>query len=58
SVDINAYLEVVFDGDTPKTSWWEYLQQWLDTNWPLMALGFGGAMLGGVASVYLAKPER
>lgn len=58
SVDVEAYIEVVFEGEIPETSWWEYLQQWLDTNWPLMALGFGGAMLGGVTLVYLARPDN
>jgi len=58
SVDVEAYIEVVFEGEIPETSWWEYLQQWLNTNWPMMALGLGSVMLGTVTLVYLARPDN
>ena len=56
-VDIEAYVEVTFEGETPQRPWWEVLQDWLVVNWPWIAIGTGLAIIGGVTYMYLARPR-
>ncbi len=54
-VDIEAYIEVIFEGETPDRPWWEVFQEWLTTNWPWIALGTGLVIVGGATYMYVAR---
>jgi len=57
SVDVEAYVEITFEGDIPQRSWWEVLQEWLVANWPLVAIATGLFIIGGVTYIYVARPK-
>jgi len=54
-VDVDAYVEVTFEGETPQRPWWEVLQEWLAANWPYIAIATGLVIIGGVAYPYVAR---
>lgn len=56
-VDVNVYVEVTFEGETPQRPWGEVLWEWLTINWPWLAIGAGLVIIGGVTYVYLARPR-
>jgi len=55
-VDVDAYVEVNFEGEIPQRPWWEVFQEWLSVNWPYIAIATGLVIVGGSAYVYLARP--
>jgi len=56
--DVDAYVEVTFEGEIPERPWWEVFQEWLSVNWPYLAIGTGLVIMGGSAYMYLARPGR
>lgn len=57
SIDIKAYIEITFEGETPERPWWEVFWLWLETNWPWIAIGAGLVIVGGAAYIYIARPK-
>ena len=57
SVDVDAYVEVTFTGETPQRPWGEVVWEWIEENWPWIAIGAGVLIIGGVAYSYLASPR-
>ena len=57
SVDVDAYIEVNFEGEVPEEDWWEYFWQWLETNWPWLAIGTGLVIIGASVYMYVARPR-
>lgn len=57
SVDVEAYVEITFEGDIPQRPWWEVLQEWLVANWPWVAIATGLFIIGGVTYLYVARPK-
>jgi hypothetical protein len=49
SVTFTATLVIEFEGTAPATGEKPEWQIWLETNWPLVAIGAGVVVLGGVA---------
>jgi len=56
-VDVDAYVEVTFEGETPERPWWEFFQEWLAANWMWLAIGTGLVIIGGVTYMYIARPR-
>jgi len=56
-VEVDAYLEIVFEGETPERPWWEVFMEWFETNWQWIALGAGLVTIGGVTYLYVASPR-
>jgi len=55
-IDIDAYLEVTFEGEIPQRPWGETAWEWLETNWPYLAITTGLIIIGGVTYSYIATP--
>ena len=55
-VDVDAYIEVTFEGEIPKRPWGETAWEWLETNWPYLAITTGLIIIGGVTYSYIATP--
>jgi len=55
-VDVEAYVEVTFEGDIPQRPWWEVFQEWMAANWPYLAIGTGLVIMGGATYMYIATP--
>jgi len=56
-VAVDAYVEVTFEGETPERPWWEVFWQWIETNWPYLAIATGLVIIGGVTYMYVARPR-
>jgi len=54
--DVDAYLEVTFEGETPQRPWGEVVWEWLETNWPYLAIATGVVIIGGVTYSYITRP--
>jgi len=55
-VEVDAYLEIMFEGETPERPWWEVFQDWMATNWPYLAIATGLVIIGGVTYTFIARP--
>lgn len=55
-VDVDAYIEVTFEGELPQRPWGEVAWEWLETNWPYIALATGLLIIGGGTYIYIATP--
>ncbi len=56
-VNVEAYVEITFEGETPQRPWWEVFQEWLLAYWPWIALATGLIIIGGVTYMYVARPR-
>jgi len=54
--NVDAYLEVTFEGETPERPWWEVIQEWLADNWSYLAIATGLVVIGGSVYMYVARP--
>lgn len=54
-VDVDVYIEVSFEGETPDQPWWEILQEWVAANWLWLAVGT--VIIGGASYWYIARPR-
>ena len=58
SIDVKAHIEITYTGEDPQSkTWWESLREWLEANWPYLAIGAGMLIIGGVTYSYLARPR-
>ncbi|MBA7688207.1 hypothetical protein ES703_96686 [subsurface metagenome] len=57
-VDVNAYVEITFEGEIPERPWWELFWLWLEANWPYLAIATGLVIVGASVYMYVAKPKQ
>ena len=57
NVNVSAHVEVTFEGETPQKPWGEVVWEWLETNWPYLAIATGLVIIGGVTYLYIARPR-
>ena len=54
--NVDAYVEVIFEGEIPQRPWGEIVWEWLETNWPYLAIATGLVIIGGITYTYIARP--